>query len=55
VAAADRSLPFLYRNAGKRGARIDLDDPTGRGRFETLLATADVLVENLGPALEEQR
>jgi crotonobetainyl-CoA:carnitine CoA-transferase CaiB-like acyl-CoA transferase len=55
VPAPDRSLPFLYRNAGKRGAVIDLDEPPGRERFEALLAAADVLVENLGPAGEERR
>ena len=52
VAAPDRSLAFLYRNAGKRGAVLDLDAPHGRERFATLLAAADVLVENLGPASE---
>jgi crotonobetainyl-CoA:carnitine CoA-transferase CaiB-like acyl-CoA transferase len=46
----DRSLPFLYRNANKRGVRIDLHDPDGWHRFLELCARADVLVENLGPA-----
>jgi crotonobetainyl-CoA:carnitine CoA-transferase CaiB-like acyl-CoA transferase len=49
VAAADRSLPFLYRNANKRGAVIDLHDPSGAERFAKLCATADVLLENYGP------
>jgi crotonobetainyl-CoA:carnitine CoA-transferase CaiB-like acyl-CoA transferase len=50
VAAADRSLPFLYRNANKRGAVIDLRDTRGRKRFAELLARADILVENLDAA-----
>jgi crotonobetainyl-CoA:carnitine CoA-transferase CaiB-like acyl-CoA transferase len=50
VAAPDRSLPFLYRNANKRGARIDLHDTAGWRRFCSLLESADVLIENLGPA-----
>ncbi|MFQ5667148.1 MAG: CaiB/BaiF CoA transferase family protein [Candidatus Binatia bacterium] len=48
VAAPDRSLPFLYRNANKRGAVIDLHDPAGRHRFDELCARADLLLENLG-------
>jgi crotonobetainyl-CoA:carnitine CoA-transferase CaiB-like acyl-CoA transferase len=50
--AGDRpglSLAFLFRNANKRGAVIDLDAPAGRRRFEALCARADVLVDNLGP------
>jgi crotonobetainyl-CoA:carnitine CoA-transferase CaiB-like acyl-CoA transferase len=50
----DRSLPFLYRNANKRGAVIDLDDRRDRRRFEQLCADADVLIENLGPAAQER-
>jgi len=49
VAAPDRSLPFLYRNAGKRGAVIDLHDAGGWRRFCDLCAHADILIENLGP------
>src|SRR5215470_2785052 len=48
VAAPDRSLPFLYRNAGKRGAVIDLHDADGWRRFCDLCARADILIENLG-------
>jgi crotonobetainyl-CoA:carnitine CoA-transferase CaiB-like acyl-CoA transferase len=48
--ARDRSLPFLFRNAGKRGAVIDLAGGPGRERFERLCAQADILIENLGPA-----
>ena len=49
VVAADRSLPFLFRNANKRGAVIDLADAAGRARFEALCACADILIENLDP------
>ncbi len=50
VVAPDRSLAFLYRNANKRGAVVDLHDAGGRARFAELCARADVLLENLGPA-----
>ncbi len=44
------SVPYLYRNANKRGAFLDLDREPGRQRFESLCAGADVLIENLGPS-----
>src|SRR6266436_5938123 len=47
VAAPDRSLPFLYRNANKRGAVIDLHDAAGWRRFVELCERADILIENL--------
>ncbi len=53
VTASDRSLPFLYRNANKRGAVIDLDSAAGKQRFAELCHHADILVENLG--LDGQR
>ncbi len=49
VAAPDRSLPFLYRNANKRAAVLDLHDADGWHRFCRLCEHADILVENLGP------
>jgi crotonobetainyl-CoA:carnitine CoA-transferase CaiB-like acyl-CoA transferase len=49
VAAADRSLPFLYRHANKRGACIDVATADGRRRFDALCEDADILVENVGP------
>jgi crotonobetainyl-CoA:carnitine CoA-transferase CaiB-like acyl-CoA transferase len=48
VAAPDRGIAFLYRNANKRGAVIDLHAADGWRRFCDLLERADVLVENLG-------
>jgi crotonobetainyl-CoA:carnitine CoA-transferase CaiB-like acyl-CoA transferase len=49
VVAPDRSLPFLYRNANKRGVVLDLHAAEGWRRFCALCEAADVLVENLGP------
>src|SRR5438128_11246163 len=54
VAAPDRSLPFLYRNASKRGAVRDLHDAGGWRRFCELCERADVLIENLGPEGERR-
>src|SRR5215831_10835612 len=48
VEAPDRSLPFLYRNANKRGAVIDLHAGDGWRRFCELCDRADILIENLG-------
>jgi crotonobetainyl-CoA:carnitine CoA-transferase CaiB-like acyl-CoA transferase len=48
IVAPDRSLPFLYRHANKRGVTLDPDSAAGRARLERLLAAADVLIENLG-------
>jgi crotonobetainyl-CoA:carnitine CoA-transferase CaiB-like acyl-CoA transferase len=49
VAGPDRSLPFLFRNANKRGAVMDLHDADGWRRFCELCERADILLENLGP------
>src|SRR5438445_130764 len=54
VAAPDRSLPFLYRNANKRGAVLDLHDADGWHRFCELCEQADILIENLGPEGERR-
>jgi len=51
---ADRSLPFLYRNAGKRGVRIELGDASGLESLHELCAQADVLLENLGPQAQRR-
>jgi crotonobetainyl-CoA:carnitine CoA-transferase CaiB-like acyl-CoA transferase len=44
------SLGFAFRNAGKRGATLELGAPAGRARLHKLLATADVLIESFAPA-----
>jgi crotonobetainyl-CoA:carnitine CoA-transferase CaiB-like acyl-CoA transferase len=49
------SLSFALRNAGKRGATLDLRSATGRALLARLLGRADVLVESYAsgdPALE---
>ena len=50
----ERSAMFHFLNAGKRGAVADLDDPKDLEFFHSLLAGADVLVENC-EAAEYQR
>ena len=47
------SLYFAVRNAGKRGALVDLRTPTGRARFLGLLGEAEVLVESGRPGALE--
>ncbi|MGA4992271.1 CaiB/BaiF CoA transferase family protein [Nonomuraea bangladeshensis] len=37
---------FLAQNAGKKSVELDLKSPAGRAAFETMLAEADVLLEN---------
>jgi crotonobetainyl-CoA:carnitine CoA-transferase CaiB-like acyl-CoA transferase len=44
------SLGFALRNAGKRGATLDLSAAAGRARLHELLAAADVLIESFEPA-----
>ena len=48
VAAADRSLAFLYRNAGKRCLTLDLHDAGAAAQFRAQCDAADVLIENYG-------
>ncbi|MEM7413677.1 MAG: CoA transferase [Myxococcota bacterium] len=43
------SLHFAYRNAGKRGVVLDLDDASGREQLDALLAGADVLIDSARP------
>ena len=47
---AGASLGFAFRNAGKRGATLDLEAGAGRARLAELLASADVLIESFAPA-----
>ena len=49
LAAPDGSLPFLFRNANKRGAVIDLGSSSGRERLTQLCDGADLLIENFSP------
>lgn len=43
------SLYFAVRNAGKRGAVVDLESEAGRERLHELLEGADILVESTQP------
>ena len=43
------SAAYRYRNANKLGALVDLHDGAGQSELDSLLATADVLIDNLGP------
>ena len=45
----DRSAYFESLNRGKLSVALDLKDPEDRGRFESLLAESDVLIENFRP------
>src|SRR6184192_24234 len=54
IEAPDRSLPFLYRNANKRSAVLDLHEAGGWHRFCALCEQADILIENLGPEGERR-
>ncbi|MBH0781043.1 CaiB/BaiF CoA transferase family protein [Nocardia bovistercoris] len=49
------SIPFALHNANKLGITVDLDDEGGRDRFRALAATADIVVESLGPGVLEDR
>ena len=46
---ATPSLFFLYMNTNKRSLALDLEHSEGRALFDRLLATADVLIESVGP------
>jgi crotonobetainyl-CoA:carnitine CoA-transferase CaiB-like acyl-CoA transferase len=47
---AGAGLGFAFRNAGKRGATLDLEAAGGRARLHELLAASDVLIESFAPA-----
>jgi crotonobetainyl-CoA:carnitine CoA-transferase CaiB-like acyl-CoA transferase len=47
----DINLSFQYANRGKRSVGLDLAQPEGRAMLDELLATADVFVTNLRPAV----
>ena len=46
----DKSIPFLYLNANKRGITLNVGCPSGRAILARLLQRVDVLVENYPPA-----
>ena len=47
--SAGSGAAFLSLNAGKRGVCLDLDDDSGRAQLAALIASADVLIEDLTP------
>jgi crotonobetainyl-CoA:carnitine CoA-transferase CaiB-like acyl-CoA transferase len=49
------SAYFLSINRGKRSIALDLDSPADRAVLESLIAGADVLVENFRPGTLERR
>jgi crotonobetainyl-CoA:carnitine CoA-transferase CaiB-like acyl-CoA transferase len=49
----EKSVPFLYNNTNKRGVTLDFGSGTGRGILDSLLQSADVLVESFSPAEAE--
>jgi len=51
---AGASLGFAFRNAGKRGATVDLETAGGRARLHEWLAAADVLLESFAPVERER-
>lgn len=51
LAKARMGASFLAQNAGKRSVTIDLKTDGGREVFERLIATSDVLVENMRPGV----
>src|ERR1700739_2883485 len=49
AAAKGQSSYFVWLNRGKDSEVIDLATKEGRGRLEELIASADVLIQNLKP------
>ena len=54
LSAKDLGISFLAQNSGKRSVTVNLKQPGGREVFTRLLATADVLLENLRPGVLER-
>lgn len=52
--AASMGPSFLAQNGGKRSVTVNLKSPEGRGVFERLLESADVLLENMRPGVLER-
>jgi crotonobetainyl-CoA:carnitine CoA-transferase CaiB-like acyl-CoA transferase len=50
-----RSAYYLSINRNKLGIAADLDDPADRGFLETLIGSADVVVDNFRPGMLERR
>jgi formyl-CoA transferase len=48
------ALYFLQYNANKRSVAVNLKDPRGRELITSLIATADVMIENFAPGAIER-
>ncbi len=55
AAAKGQSSYFVWLNRGKNSVVVDLATKDGRAAMEALIASADVLLQNLKPALERLR
>ncbi len=55
IARDGRSGYFVQQNRGKKSLCLDFDRPEGREILDSLLARADVFVENYGPGVLERR
>ncbi len=51
---ADQSVYFMCSNRNKRSLAVDLRNPAGRSLAASLVATADVVVENFKPGTMEK-
>ncbi len=49
-----QSSYFVWLNRGKKSVVIDVASDQGRAQLEALIATADVLLQNLKPGALEQ-
>ncbi len=49
--AKGMGISFLAQNAGKKSVTLNLKHPKGKALFKTLVATADVIVENFRPGV----
>lgn len=49
-----QSAYFVWLNRGKQSCRLDLKQTADRALLEAMLASADVLVQNLGPGVMER-
>ncbi len=49
--SAEKSVPFMFLNAGKKSMTLDLQNEAGRSILKELVAKADVLVESFSPGV----
>lgn len=49
IPGAERSLPYLYYNTGKRGMVLDITHPKGKEIFIRLCISSDILFESFRP------